>query len=169
MMYIKAPVSCRRQEPHPTHKHYNSHFHSSKLFYIKMASLFTAALLLSATASAANLGSGWPTSGTESGQVRVYSWSQAQEVGCLTADGSWTASRDCDTFTAEAIGQVYIDQDWTQLQIRSSAGNECWFADEETLKLVCDGSVNGTLWVHASNYKSDSESLGSPRDVRVRD
>ncbi|KAI1444017.1 hypothetical protein F5Y02DRAFT_391729 [Annulohypoxylon stygium] len=122
-----------------------------------MNTLLNCGLILSTAASALALGSGWPTSGTESGQVRVYSWSLAQEVGCLTKDGSWTASGDCDTFTAQALGQVYIDQEWTQLEIRNSVGDKCWFDGESTLKLVCDGSVTGTLWVHASNYKSDSK------------
>ncbi|KAI2464353.1 hypothetical protein F4781DRAFT_413311 [Annulohypoxylon bovei var. microspora] len=122
-----------------------------------MASFLKCALILSTAVTALDLGSGWPTSGTESGQVRVYSWNRAQEVGCLTNDGSWTASGNCDTFTAQALGPIYIDQPWTQLQIRTSVGNECWFDGETTLKLICDSSVNGTLWVHASNYKSDSE------------
>ncbi|KAI1387004.1 uncharacterized protein F4822DRAFT_411874 [Hypoxylon trugodes] len=122
-----------------------------------MVRLSNLSLVLSTVTTALALGSGWPTSGTESGQVRVYSWNQAQEVGCLTSDGRWTASGNCDIFTAQAIGTVYIDQQWTQLEIKSSAGNKCWFTDEDTLKLVCDSSVDGTLWVHASDYKSDSE------------
>ncbi|KAI1399949.1 hypothetical protein F4819DRAFT_488075 [Hypoxylon fuscum] len=111
------------------------------------------ALVCSTVASATVLGSGWPTSGTESGQVRVYSWTQAQEVGCLTKDGSWTASGNCDTFTAEATGPIYVDQSWTQLEIRNSAGNRCWFPDGT--KFACDASVDHDLWMHADNYKAD--------------
>ncbi|KAI0845277.1 hypothetical protein F5Y00DRAFT_246522 [Daldinia vernicosa] len=121
-----------------------------------MASLFNVGLVLSMATTALALGTGWPTSGTESGQVRVYSWSQAAEVGCLTADASWTASGNCDTFTAQALGPIYVDRPWTQLEIKNSAGNKCWFNDEEDLKLACDDSVATTLWVHASDYKSDS-------------
>lgn len=113
------------------------------------------ALVCSTVASATVLGSGWPTSGTESGQVRVYSWTQAQEVGCLTKDGSWTASGNCDTFTAEATGPIYVDQSWTQLEIRNSAGNRCWFPDGT--KFACDASVDHDLWMHADNYKADSQ------------
>ncbi|KAK6958134.1 hypothetical protein Daesc_000928 [Daldinia eschscholtzii] len=120
-----------------------------------MASLFNFGLVLSMATTALALGSGWPTSGTESGQVRVYSWSQATKVGCLTADAHWTASGDCDTFTAQAVGPIYVDRPWTQLEIKNSAGNKCWFNDEEDLKLVCDSSVTTTLWVHALDYKSD--------------
>ncbi|KAI0387243.1 hypothetical protein F5Y04DRAFT_239752 [Hypomontagnella monticulosa] len=120
-----------------------------------MACLFQLGLLLSAATTVLALGSGWPTSGTEAGQVRVYSWNQAQEVGCLTADGSWTASGNCDTFTVQAVGPIYIDRPWTQLEIKNSAGNKCWFDGESTLKLVCNSAVTGTLWVHASDYKAD--------------
>lgn len=118
-------------------------------------------LILSTATTAMALGSGWPVSGTESGQVRVYSWTGAQEVGCLTKDGSWTASSNCDTFTAEALGTIYEDIYWTQLEIRNSAGNKCWFPDASTLKLVCDSSTDGTLWLHTTDYKSDSESTFS--------
>ncbi|XXG98753.1 proteasome core particle subunit beta 2 [Hypoxylon texense] len=112
-------------------------------------------LILSTAATAKALGSGWPTSGTQSGQVRVYSWTGAQEVGCLTKDGGWNASGNCDTFTAQALGTVYEDIYWTQLEIRNSAGNKCWFPDAGTLKLVCDGSIADTLWLHTTDYKAD--------------
>ncbi|KAI1415725.1 hypothetical protein F5Y13DRAFT_156689 [Hypoxylon sp. FL1857] len=119
-----------------------------------MGGVLNLVLILPTAVTALVLGSGWPTSGTESGQVRVYSWSQAQEVGCLTKEGEWTASGTCDTFKVQALGEVYVDREWTQLDIVTSAGNRCWFPNDD-LKLVCDSSVNGTLWLHASDYKND--------------
>ncbi|KAI5925053.1 hypothetical protein F4810DRAFT_718465 [Camillea tinctor] len=120
-----------------------------------MTRFYENVLILTASTSTLALGTGWPNSGTQSGQVHVYSWSEASKVGCLTADGQWAASGPCDTFTSEALGEVIVDRSWTQLEIRNSAGAKCWFPDGNTLELVCGESIGDTLWLHASDYKAD--------------
>ncbi|KAI0009838.1 hypothetical protein F4779DRAFT_339023 [Xylariaceae sp. FL0662B] len=118
-----------------------------------MAPFLNISIILSIAAPALALGTGWPNSGTQSGEIHIYSWNEAKEVGCLTADGKWTASGACDTFTAQALGPVTVDRNWIELDIKSSQGNKCWFPD--TVELVCDSSVDQTLWLHAEDYNAD--------------
>ncbi|RYP50796.1 hypothetical protein DL769_010901 [Monosporascus sp. CRB-8-3] len=109
---------------------------------------------LSAAASVTALGTGWPTEGSQTGEIRVYSWDQSKEVGCLTSAGEWTASADaCGSFTATSLGPVTLDLVWTELEIETSAGSQCWFPNSSNMELVCDDSVSDTLWLHSEDFQ----------------
>lgn len=127
-----------------------------------MSPLSKIALLLSAAASVHALGTGWPTEGTQRGTIRVYSWGEEKEVGCVTKEGHWTVSYGyCDAFNAKALGPITVDREWTELEIRTSEGAQCWFPDNSTMELVCGSEVDDTetLWLHASDYQSDGKSI----------
>ncbi|RYP62617.1 hypothetical protein DL771_009660 [Monosporascus sp. 5C6A] len=121
-----------------------------------MAPLSKFGIALSAAASVSALGTGWPTEGSQTGEIRVYSWDQGKQVGCLTSAGKWTASPDaCDTFTATSLGPVALDIVWTELEIKTGAGSQCWFPYSSTMELVCDASVGETLWLHSLDFQAD--------------
>ncbi|KAI1244849.1 hypothetical protein MGN70_014726 [Eutypa lata] len=123
-----------------------------------MSPLSKIALLLSAAASVHALGTGWPTEGTQRGTIRVYSWDEEKEVGCVTKEGQWTVSYGyCDAFNAKSLGPITVDREWTELEMRTSEGAQCWFPDNSTMELVCGSEVDDTetLWLHASDYQSD--------------
>ncbi|RYP37313.1 hypothetical protein DL767_002956 [Monosporascus sp. MG133] len=122
-------------------------------------------IALSVTASVSALGTGWPTDGSPTGEIRVYSWDQVKQAGCLTSGGKWTASPDaCDTLTATPLGPVTLDTVWTEPEIEASAGSQCWFPDSSA-KLACDASVSNTPWLHSGDFQADSPSTHSLVDL----
>ncbi|RYP04074.1 hypothetical protein DL764_004704 [Monosporascus ibericus] len=133
-----------------------------------MAPLSKFGIALSAAASVSALGTGWPTQGSQTGEIRVYSWDQDKQVGCLTSAGKWTASPDaCDTFKATSLHPITLDVVWTELEIETSAGSRCWSPDSSTMELGCDASVSDTLWLHSGDFQADVLVHGRPLDSYV--